>query len=125
MSARKREAENNDESKAGGQLLLNESMDHSSYTPTQFENSLGKLQVVTVKAPIPRQIIDVGVVRSVDSPLSHMKQEPLHEGSQDFKTARIANSVKKLGGKEKADQILAHWLLHRQAEKNKRSVEKN
>ena len=27
----------------------------------QFENSLGKLQVVTVKAP--RQIIDVGVVR--------------------------------------------------------------
>ena len=98
MSARKRKAENNDESKAGGQLLLNESMDHSSYTPTQFENSLGKLQVVTVKAP--RQIMDVGVVRSVDSPLSHMKQEPLHEGSQDFKTARIANSVKKLGVKE-------------------------
>ena len=54
-------------------------MDHSSYIPTQFENSLGKLQVVTVKAP--RQIIDVGVVRSADSPLSHMKQEPLHEGS--------------------------------------------
>ena len=54
-------------------------MDHTSYTPTQFENSLGKLQVVTVKAP--RQIIDVGVVRSADSPLSHIKQEPLHEGS--------------------------------------------
>merc|ERR1719483_72473 len=72
MYQHKREAENNDESKAGGQLLLNESMDHSSYTPTQFENSLGKLQVVTVKAP--RQIIDVGVVRSADSPVSHMKQ---------------------------------------------------
>ena len=74
----RREAENNEDSKAGGQLLLNESMDHSSYTPTQFENSLGKLQVVTVKAP--RQIIDVGVVRSTDSPVSHTAQQ-LHEGS--------------------------------------------
>ena len=34
---------------------------NTSYTPAQFENSLGKLQCVTVKAP--RQIIDVGVVR--------------------------------------------------------------
>ena len=48
-----------------------------------------------------------------------------HKSSQDFKTARIANAVKKLGGKEQADQTLAQWLLHRQAEKNKRSVEKN
>ena len=36
-----------------------------SYTPAQFENSLGKLQCVTVKAP--RQIIDVGVVRVADN----------------------------------------------------------
>ena len=28
-----------------------------------------------------------------------------HKSSQDFKTARIANAVKKLGGKEQADQI--------------------
>ena len=60
-------------------MLLNESMDHSSYTPTQFENSLGKLQVVTVKAP--RQIIDVGVVRCAESPVSHLKTETVHEGS--------------------------------------------
>ena len=31
-----------------------------NFFPSQFENSLGKLQAVTVKAP--RQIIDVGVV---------------------------------------------------------------
>ena len=35
-----------------------------SYTPAQFENSLGKLQCVTVKAP--RLMLDVGVVRSQD-----------------------------------------------------------
>ena len=81
--------------KAGGQLLLNDSLAETpgSYIPTQvllgekiyslpstnyimvpdvlslhlfqFENSLGKLQVVTVKAP--RQIIDVGVVNSLSS----------------------------------------------------------
>ena len=34
-----------------------------TYFSFQFENSLGKLQVVTVKAP--RQIIDVGVVSSI------------------------------------------------------------
>ena len=39
-----------------------------SYTPAQFENSLGKLQCVTVKAP--RQIIDVGVVRVADNKTS-------------------------------------------------------
>jgi len=95
MYQAKREAENNDESKAGGQLLLNESMDHSSYIPTQFENSLGKLQVVTVKAP--RQIIDVGVVRSADSPLSHMKQEPLHEGSPAPGAVVVEQGHKKAG----------------------------
>jgi len=95
MYQAKREAENNDESKAGGQLLLNESMDHSSYIPTQFENSLGKLQVVTVKAP--RQIIDVGVVRSADSPLSHMKQEPLHEGSPAPGAVVVEQGPKKAG----------------------------
>merc|ERR1719186_1443816 len=95
MYQAKREAENSDESKAGGQLLLNESMDHSSYIPTQFENSLGKLQVVTVKAP--RQIIDVGVVRSADSPLSHMKQEPLHEGSPAPGAVVVEQGHKKAG----------------------------
>ena len=39
-----------------------------SYTPAQFENSLGKLQCVTVKAP--RQIIDVGVMRCQDPNVS-------------------------------------------------------
>eukprot|EP00090_Calanus_glacialis_P045213 TRINITY_DN8250_c0_g1_i1.p1 TRINITY_DN8250_c0_g1~~TRINITY_DN8250_c0_g1_i1.p1 ORF type:complete len:769 (-),score=302.62 TRINITY_DN8250_c0_g1_i1:299-2260(-) len=95
MYQHKREAENNDESKAGGQLLLNESMDHSSYTPTQFENSLGKLQVVTVKAP--RQIIDVGVVRSADSPLSHIKHEPVHEGSPAPGAVVVEHGHKKQG----------------------------
>jgi len=90
MYQAKREAENSDESKAGGQLLLNESMDHSSYTPTQFENSLGKLQVVTVKAP--RQIIDVGVVRSTDSPVSHT-----HEGSPAPGAVVVEQGSKKQG----------------------------
>merc|ERR1719336_1901945 len=65
--ARKEEAKK-DDNRAGNQLLLNESLVelHSqSYTPAQFENSLGKLQCVTVKAP--RQIIDVGVVRVADN----------------------------------------------------------
>merc|ERR1719367_2180482 len=62
--ARKEEAKNKDDNRAGNQLLLNESLVElqPSYTPAQFENSLGKLQCVTVKAP--RQIIDVGVVRN-------------------------------------------------------------
>eukprot|EP00092_Neocalanus_flemingeri_P076161 GFUD01094428.1.p1 GENE.GFUD01094428.1~~GFUD01094428.1.p1 ORF type:complete len:645 (-),score=197.91 GFUD01094428.1:247-1908(-) len=94
MYQAKRVAENNDESKAGGQLLLNESMDHSSYTPTQFENSLGKLQVVTVKAP--RQIIDVGVVRSTDSPVSHATQH-LHEGSPAPGAVVVEQGSKKQG----------------------------
>ena len=46
-----------------------------SYTPAQFENSLGKLQCVTVKAP--RQIIDVGVVRLADN-------NPCQVGSSDL-----------------------------------------
>jgi len=94
MYQAKREAENNEDSKAGGQLLLNESMDHSSYTPTQFENSLGKLQVVTVKAP--RQIIDVGVVRSTDSPVSHTAQQ-LHEGSPAPGAVVVEQGHKKQG----------------------------
>jgi len=60
----------------GPQLVLN-NMDHDihdkDYIPKQFENSLGKLQCVTVKAP--RRIIDVGVVVSQDGP------SPVHEGS--------------------------------------------
>ena len=61
---RKEEAKNKDDNRAGNQLLLNESLVElqPSYTPAQFENSLGKLQCVTVNAP--RQIIDVGVVRN-------------------------------------------------------------
>jgi len=67
QTRKEREGERGD--KAGGQLLLNDSLAETpgSYIPTQFENSLGKLQAVTVKAP--RQIIDVGVVRSTDSPI--------------------------------------------------------
>jgi len=74
MYEAKKEAETADESKAGGQLLLTDSLGEpasANYKPTQFENSLGKLQVVTVKAP--RQIIDVGIVRSVESPLCHLQ----------------------------------------------------
>jgi len=94
MYQAKREAENSDETKAGGQLLLNESIDHSAYKPTQFENSLGKLQVVTVKAP--RQIIDVGVVRSSDSPVSHMTHH-LHEGSPAPGAVVVEQGNKKQG----------------------------
>jgi DNA topoisomerase 2-associated protein PAT1 len=50
-------------------FLLNESGDaEAEYVPTQFHNSLGRLQVVTVKAP--RQIIDLGVMRCPDTPPS-------------------------------------------------------
>merc|ERR1719471_1589230 len=65
--ARKEEQRNKDDNRAGNHLLLNESLGdlQPSYTPTQFENSLGKLQCVTVKAP--RQNIDVGVVRVTDN----------------------------------------------------------
>jgi len=69
MYQARKEREGERGEKAGGQLLLNDSLTETpgSYIPTQFENSLGKLQVVTVKAP--RQIIDVGVVRSTESPI--------------------------------------------------------
>lgn len=50
----------------GPQLLLKAESGEGSreleYTPTQFVNSLGKLQAVTVKAP--RKIIDVAVVNN-------------------------------------------------------------
>merc|ERR1719300_914839 len=69
MYQARKEREGERGEKAGGQLLLNDSLAETpgSYIPTQFENSLGKLQFVTVKAP--RQIIDVGVVRSTESPI--------------------------------------------------------
>jgi len=52
-----------DESERTGQMLLSDSSDHeTNYRPMQFENSLGKLQAVSVKAP--RQIIDLPVVRT-------------------------------------------------------------
>ena len=50
----------------GPQLLLKDETSGElnakggEYKPTQFTNSLGKLQAVTVKAP--RKIIDVGLV---------------------------------------------------------------
>merc|ERR1719516_88535 len=83
--ARKEEKRNRDDNRAGNQLLLNESLVelNQSYTPAQFENSLGKLQCVTVKAP--RQIIDVGVMRchdnntsfrSTDSPVCEQSPAP-------------------------------------------------
>ena len=67
---RKEEKKNKDDNRAGNHLLLNESLVElqPSYTPAQFENSLGKLQCVTVKAP--RQIIDVGVMRCQDPNVS-------------------------------------------------------
>ena len=66
--SRKEEQKHRDDNRAGKELLLNESVVdlNTSYTPAQFENSLGKLQCVTVKAP--RQIIDVGVVRVPETP---------------------------------------------------------
>jgi len=85
FQARKEEKKNRDDNRAGNQLLLNESLVelNQSYTPAQFENSLGKLQCVTVKAP--RQIIDVGVMRchdnntsfrSTDSPVGEQSPAP-------------------------------------------------
>ena len=66
--SRKEEQKHRDDNRADKELLLNESVVelNTSYTPAQFENSLGKLQCVTVKAP--RQIIDVGVVRVPETP---------------------------------------------------------
>jgi len=43
-------------------MKLQSSKDNCEYKPHQFDNSLGKLQAVTVKAP--RKIIDVGVVNA-------------------------------------------------------------
>jgi len=76
MFQHKKESSSTEDPKAGGQLIksVSESAGPSQgYKPTQFENSLGKLQVVTVKAP--RQIIDVGVVRGgVESPVGNAGQ---------------------------------------------------
>ena len=32
-----------------------------------------------------------------------------HKSSQDFKNLRIENAIRKLGGKEQADKIVAEW----------------
>lgn len=67
MFTTKKEA--NDDASNEPHFLLNESGDtEAEYVPTQFQNSLGRLQVVTVKAP--RQIIDLGVMRCPDTPPS-------------------------------------------------------
>ena len=34
-----------------------------------------------------------------------------HKSSQDFKTQRLANNAKKLGGQVEADAILVQWQL--------------
>ena len=47
-----------------------------------------------------------------------------HKSVQDFKNLRIENAVKKLGGQEQADQILAEWSVHRQSEKNSERLDK-
>jgi len=108
MFQAKKKAESSD---AGGQLLLNESVGESGscgpggYKPTQFENSLGKLQVVTVKAP--RQIIDLGVVRSVESPLSHQHQV---EGSPAPGAVVVEHGNRKVGGEYKQVLIQIEFL---------------
>jgi len=93
MYQAKKEMECNGD-KAGGQLLLNDSLNEvsGSYTPTQFANSLGKLQVVTVKAP--RQIIDVGVVRSAESPVT---VPGVHEGSPAPGALVVEHGGRKVG----------------------------
>ena len=76
---RKEEQKFKEDAKAGNHLLLNESVVElpPSYTPAQFENSLGKLQCVTVKAP--RQIIDVGVMRhNNESPNMSSEASSMH-----------------------------------------------
>jgi len=65
-----------DESERTGQMLLSENPEHeSNYRPMQFENSLGKLQAVSVKAP--RQIIDLPVVKQ-----ELLDSEPLDSGAK-------------------------------------------
>ena len=39
-----------------------------------------------------------------------------HKSSQDLKNQRIANAVKKLGGQDKTDQVLAEWDIHRRSQ---------
>eukprot|EP00088_Acartia_fossae_P017905 TRINITY_DN20252_c0_g1_i3.p1 TRINITY_DN20252_c0_g1~~TRINITY_DN20252_c0_g1_i3.p1 ORF type:complete len:988 (-),score=346.56 TRINITY_DN20252_c0_g1_i3:228-3191(-) len=52
-----------DESERTGQMLLSDNSEQeNAYKPLQFENSLGKLQAVSVKAP--RQIIDVAAMKT-------------------------------------------------------------
>jgi len=72
MFQHKKVSASTEDPKAGGQLIksVSESAGPSQgYKPAQFENSLGKLQVVTVKAP--RLMLDIGVVRGgVESPVN-------------------------------------------------------
>jgi hypothetical protein len=73
-----------DESERTGQMLLSENPEHeTNYRPMQFENSLGKLQAVSVKAP--RQIIDLPVVRTEE-----LDPEPVQgaKGSPNLATSK-------------------------------------
>ena len=68
-------------------LLKSESMSMDSprdeYTPLQYENSLGKLQAVTVKAP--RKIIDVmGVLNQDAEQLSNAQKVKKEKNSHSF-----------------------------------------
>merc|ERR1719193_2405066 len=89
-TAKKQDAE---EPESTGQMLLTDNMDQhdTEYIPTQFENSLGKLQCVTVKAP--RQIIDVGVVRCRETNSPSVDETPVndHPGLTVVKDKRSAD----------------------------------
>ena len=45
-----------------------------------------------------------------------MSTSKKHKSKLDFKNSRIANAIKKLGGKEESDEILHQWELHRASE---------
>ena len=40
-----------------------------------------------------------------------------HKSAQDFKNQKVESVIKKLGGREQADEILAEWKVHRLSEK--------
>jgi len=122
--ARKEEQKHRDDNRAGKELLLNESVVelNTSYTPAQFENSLGKLQCVTVKAP--RQIIDVGVVRVPETPRA--TDSPV-SGSREAESPSLLNVTliekKKASGEYKMllmkIEVLFSALLDLEADKLK------
>lgn len=73
----------------GPQLLLSESAAAAAahardeYTPTQFTNSLGKLQAINVKAP--RKIIDLSVVNTD----AHAGDSAAQKDSRNYKSTLL------------------------------------